>query len=96
MRAGTIVVLPDGRVGTVVYHGLDGYGIAWGRHVWTEEDTKKASNAFNLSGQPSKDYDLPKADALLRDPWPGCSDGMEYVGNEYELEEEKSKESEPR
>lgn len=38
MTCGTIVRLPDGREGTVVYHQLDGYGIIWGRHVVTEDD----------------------------------------------------------
>lgn len=32
MKAGTIVRLSDGRIGTVVYHGLDGYGIKLGEH----------------------------------------------------------------
>lgn len=31
MKQGALVRLPDGRVGTAVYHGLDGYGIRWGR-----------------------------------------------------------------
>lgn len=30
MKPNTIVELPDGRRGTVCYHGLDGYGIVWG------------------------------------------------------------------
>lgn len=38
MKPGTIVRLPDGREGTVVYHGLDGYGIRWGR-VAVDEGT---------------------------------------------------------
>lgn len=32
MKAGTIIKTESGRVGTVVYHYLDGYGVAWGRH----------------------------------------------------------------
>jgi hypothetical protein len=32
MKQGTTIKLPDGRIGTVVYHFLDGYGIAWGVH----------------------------------------------------------------
>lgn len=31
MKQGTVVRLPDGREGTVVYHNLDGYGVRWGR-----------------------------------------------------------------
>lgn len=30
MKAGTLIRLFDGRVGRVVYHGLDGYGIKLG------------------------------------------------------------------
>ena len=32
MKQGTIVIVNSDKVATVVYHGLDGYGIAWGRH----------------------------------------------------------------
>ena len=38
MKPGIHIRLPDGREGTVVYHGLDGYGIKWGRHTLTDED----------------------------------------------------------
>jgi len=31
MKPGEVVKLPNGSEGTVVYHGLDGYGIKWGR-----------------------------------------------------------------
>lgn len=30
MKPGTLVRLPDGREGRVVYHNIDGYGIRWG------------------------------------------------------------------
>ena len=33
LEQGTVVKLPDGRIGTAVYNGLDGYGIAWGVHA---------------------------------------------------------------
>jgi hypothetical protein len=32
MKLGTIIKLPDGRIGTVCYHHLDGYGGVWGEH----------------------------------------------------------------
>ena len=38
MTPGTVVKLPDGREGTVVYHGLDGYGIRWGRQKLSDHD----------------------------------------------------------
>ena len=38
MRAGTIIKLPDGRIGTVCYHNLDGYGGVWGRQALDPKD----------------------------------------------------------
>jgi hypothetical protein len=32
MKPGTIVCLPDGRIGTICWHHLDGYGGVWGVH----------------------------------------------------------------
>jgi hypothetical protein len=63
--------MPDGRVGTVVYNGLDGVGIKWGRHK-VDEDT--FSGTFGNVFEPSVDVrDWPwHPDAILRDPWPGC------------------------
>ena len=33
MKRGTIIQLPDGRVGTICYNNLDGVGGAWQEHV---------------------------------------------------------------
>jgi len=87
MKPGTIIRLPDGREGTVVYRGLEGEGIAFGRHHWDEVATKKATQAFRWNGgDVPDDYDLPVAEAYLRDPWPGCERlGMECVGEDYEV-----------
>ena len=77
MRPGTLVRLPDGREGTVVYHGLDGYGIKWGRHVVPVD----ALNSFQAD-------DEWKPDAMLRDPYPSAiKSGMECVGGEYERDD---------
>ena len=38
MKPGTIVKLDDGRVGTVVLHGLTGYGVKLGRHKIPQKD----------------------------------------------------------
>lgn len=83
MRAGTIVRLPDGREGTVVYHGLDGYGIKWGRHEpvpcpWGES--------------PDPDYYEWFPDAMLRDHVPGSD--LPCVGSKYTVIEEKENECE--
>lgn len=37
MKPGTIVEV-DGKEATVVYNGLDGIGVIWGRHVLSQED----------------------------------------------------------
>lgn len=38
MKAGTVIKLPNGKTGTVCYHGLDGYGIVWGEQLLDEND----------------------------------------------------------
>ena len=38
MKLGTIITLPDGREGTVVYHNLNGYGIVWGTKIIDPEN----------------------------------------------------------
>jgi hypothetical protein len=58
LKAGTIIKLPDGRVGTITYRHLDGEGGVWG-----EADVREAAqdaNSFN---------DLwPPPEFMLRDP----------------------------
>jgi hypothetical protein len=80
MKAGTVVKLPDGREGTVVYNGLDGVGIKWGRHEVTAEEIGGCAN-FN-TGEPPEDFQL-FPDAMLREPYPRA--GMECVGSDYEV-----------
>lgn len=72
MQPGTVVRLPDGREGTVVYHHLDGYGIRWGR---IEVDAE-ALNSFTAAD------DL-APEAMLRDPYPSAT--VECVGEEYDV-----------
>lgn len=84
MKPGTMIRLPDGREGTVVYHGLDGYGIILGRVIVDVEA---------IYGQPfisdKRNAGVPVPTAMLRDCgaemnaklWPG----MECVGEEYEV-----------
>ncbi len=82
MRAGTIVRLADGREGTVVFNGLCGVGIKWGRYDVTEEDF---AGTFGDLFAPSKN--IVKwpwyPDAYLRDPFPGAD--HECVGEDYEV-----------
>jgi len=83
MKAGTIIRLPDGREGTVVYHGLGGYGIQWGRIKVTVEDIEDAMQGANtLFGEPPDDYPY-YAEAMLREPYPHAD--IECVGERFEV-----------
>lgn len=84
MKAGTIIKLPDGREGTVVYNGLDGYGIMFGR---VPVDLDVISGGNPLFGDKPADWPY-TPEAMLRDPvlarhWPD----MECVGDEFEIVE---------
>lgn len=81
-KPGTIIRLPDGREATMVYNGLDGEGVMFGR-IEVDPDVIYGQNA--VFGDAPDDYPY-KAEAMLRDPklshlWPG----MECVGEEYEI-----------
>lgn len=82
MQAGKIVRLPDGREGTVVYNGLDGVGIKWGRYNVTAEMIGGHAN-FNQDGPPDDFEWFP--DAMLRDPYKYGDKNLEYVGNDFEV-----------
>lgn len=82
MKAGTIIKLPDGREGTVVYNGLDGKGIRFGR-IEIDMDIVNAGNT--MFGDAPWNYPY-YPEAMLRDPklarhWPD----MECVGEEFEI-----------
>lgn len=80
MKPGTIVELPDGRRGTVVYHGLDGYGIQWGEIEVDVEAILQGNPVFGTE-PPEEPWDW-DAEAMLRDPYPGAVD-VECVGRDY-------------
>ncbi len=89
-RAGTIVRLPDGREGTVVYNGLDGIGIVWGQRELSEEDiamlkegtgglcdtTEEQLNRVRQAGL--------VVEAMLHDP-PDLYSDTECVGDTFEI-----------
>lgn len=81
MKAGTVVKLPDGRIGTVVYNSLDGVGIKWGRHNITKEDIQGYGGLFS-NEKVSDDYDL-FPEAMLREQYPLAD--LECVGENYEI-----------
>lgn len=83
MRPGTLVRLPDGREGTVTYHGLDGYGIQWGR---IEVDQGEILGASCLFGTAPPGWKW-APEAMLREPYPSAE--VECVGREYEVVESR-------
>lgn len=87
-RLGSIVRLPDGRIATTVYNGLDGIGIKWGRHEPPAEefDGTSGGTVACADDSPARASDWPwKPDAMLRDPYPGAV--IPCVGAQYELVE---------
>lgn len=88
LGARTIVRLPDGREGTVVYSGLDGEGIKWGRHEIPEGELEKhvCLPAIGVvSEHPGEKYPW-FPDAMLRNPYPSAD--LPCVGQDYEVVEE--------
>ncbi len=86
MKPGTIIRLPDGREGTVVYHGLDGYGVRFGRIEVNVDAILSNSNGCVLVGvegaEPPEDWPW-FPEAMLRDAYPGVV--LPCVGEEYEV-----------
>ncbi len=79
MKPGTIIKLPDGREGTVVYHGLNGYGIRWGRLI---VDVEAILSQCPVMGEQPEDSEW-TPQAMLRKPYPGAE--LECVGGDYEF-----------
>lgn len=82
MKLGDIVKVPDGRIGTVVYSGLDGFGIKWGKHLLLEED-----RSVILGLNPLFEVKTPEGynwfpDAMLRDKDVEKLLQIECVGND--------------
>ena len=74
MKFGQIIRLPDGREATIVYHGLEGYGVAYGRHY------------FFAEGQMVIPIEnIPAAEAMLRKPELEKLLGVPCVGEEFEF-----------
>lgn len=79
-RLGTQVMLPDGRVGTVVFNSLIGVGIKWGYHTPNPDDFVETLNLFSEKSKPA---DWPwYPDALLRDKSMTEQLGIECVGED--------------
>jgi len=81
MKLGTQVRLPDGRIGTCVYNGLDGAGILWGLHDPNPADFEGTSGGIQDDTVPENWPWRPEA--MLRDPWPGAA--VPCVGSKFTI-----------
>lgn len=94
MKLNTVIRLPDGRVGTICYHHIDGYGGVWGIHRFEMPDGGFGNEL------PMPDFMLrPKeVEGLLR-RW-GHRPDLECVGEQFEIidypEDRERGGSEPR
>jgi len=79
MKLGTQVQLLDGRIGTVVFNGLCGVGIKWGRHDPPAEDFRGTYGDV-FTSEPPPDWPW-FPDAYLRDEFPSAD--AECVGTEF-------------
>ena len=71
-KLGSVVQFPDGRIGTICWHHLDGYGGVWGRH--------------DFSGiEPNFDDRLPEPTFMLREKDAERVLGKECVGEDCEV-----------
>ena len=86
---GTHIKLPDGRVGTVIYNGLDGVGIKWGRHELSMQTREliDQGNGNCFTQAPPKGYPW-FPDAMLREKSVQDLFAQECVGEEYEVLDE--------
>jgi len=50
MKANTLIQIPDGRIGRVVYHSIDGYGVRWGTEPADENDLPEPDKALRDRG----------------------------------------------
>jgi hypothetical protein len=88
MKPGTIIRLPDGREGTVVFHGLVGYGIRWGRIEIDPAVFDGTVGDLGMIGVSGKDLPLDlEPEALLCSRAPKWAWALECVGEEYEVVE---------
>ena len=86
MKPGTIIKLSDGRIGTVVYSGLDGYGIMWGK---IEIDEQLIIETCPLFGEPPLNYPY-SPEAMLRESYGNQS--LECVGENYKIWDDEKEE----
>jgi hypothetical protein len=87
MKLGTKVKMEDGRIGTVVYNGLDGVGIKWGVHNPNTEDFEGTSGGL-FDDDIGPDWPW-RPEAMLRESYPSAS--LPCVGDNYKIIQEDDK-----
>jgi len=58
MKPNTLIELPDGRRGRVVYHNLDGYGVKFGEQEWPEDDLPEPDAMLRDPWRNSHQYEM--------------------------------------
>ena len=84
MKLGTVIKLPDDRIGTICWHNLDGYGGVFGDHNFSHIDQDFSDEV------PLPEFMLRKKDVegLLRKPngdGVGHRPDLECVGEDFEI-----------
>ena len=72
MKLNTIIKLPDGRIGTICYNHLDGYGGVWGIHSFVMPESGFGD-------------ELPRPEFMLRGKSLERLIGVDCVGTVYEV-----------
>jgi len=58
MKPNTLIELPDGRRGRVVYHQLDGYGVKFGDQEWPEDDLPEPDAMLRAAWRDDHEYEM--------------------------------------
>ena len=77
MKLNTRIQLPDGRIGTICWHHLDGYGGVWGEHTF-----EMPIGGFGELPAPEFMLREKKLEQLL---WQSHPQHPECVGEKYEV-----------
>ena len=88
-KPGSIVRTADGREGTVVFNGLTGQGIAWGRIILPKPNEHVRSGAaavgIGIDDLNKDNFNWPEAVAMIRESEVSDLLGMECVGVSVDL-----------
>ncbi len=84
---GSVIELPDKRVGTVVYNSLVGQGIRFGKHTF-DPAIFDSTNGDTLEQPYRADLEEWVPEAVLRNWWEGANIGFtkeQFVGEEFKV-----------